>query len=139
MSTGTSLSNQAETLPAGTKLRLLGDRILLKPLDWDASKTVIAIRHGRAVRGEVIAVGPGQRMKRRWKNREGQVHKIGELPRLIPTEVKPGQIVELGGLNAFDGQGYSFPEVIIGNEVHIICQEADVAGIVEPSMTQIQA
>lgn len=123
----TAVPNPVEILPAGTKLRLLGDRILLRPLEWDASSIVIAIRHGRAVRGEVIAVGPGAYQKRRWKNRQGQVHKIGELPRVIPTEVQPGDIVELGGLNIFDGVGYSFPEVIIGTERLLICQEADVA------------
>jgi co-chaperonin GroES (HSP10) len=124
------MKDNTEILPAGTKLRMLRDMILLRPMDWDASSIIIAIRHGRPVRGEIIAVGPGARMKRRWKNREGQVHKIGELDRLIPTEVKPGDIVELGGLSTFDGAGYMFQEVIIGTERLLMCQEADVAALV---------
>jgi hypothetical protein len=45
--------------------------------------------------------------------------------------VKPGDIVELGGLNAYDGQGYNFPQITIGTETFIVVQEQDVAGIVE--------
>lgn len=110
-------------------LRMMGDRILLKPLEWDASKTIIAIRHGRPVRGEVIAVGPGAYPKRyRSGKRDGKdFRKSYETKTFRPTEVKPGDIVELGGLSTFDGAGYIFQEVLIGNEVHLICQEADVA------------
>lgn len=110
-------------------LRMMGDRILLKPLEWDASKTIIAIRHGRAVRGEVIAVGPGTYPKRyRSGKRDGKdFRKSYETKAFRPTEVKPGDIVELGGLNIFDGKGYIYQEVTIANELYLICQEADVA------------
>lgn len=49
----------------------------------------------------------------------------------IRTEVKPGDIVELGGLNVYDGQGYNFPEVVIGTETFLIAQEQDVCFISE--------
>lgn len=104
-------------------LRMIGDRILVKPLDWDASKSIIAIRHGRPVRGEVIAVGPGENPK---KYKDGR-SKFDYAKRFVRTEVKPGDIVELGGLNIFDGLGYAFSEVLIGTEFHIICNEKDVA------------
>lgn len=42
-------------------------------------------------------------------------------------QVKPGDVVELGGLNVFDGLGYNFPQVVIGTELFIIAQEQDVA------------
>lgn len=108
-------------------LRMMGDRILLKPLDWDASQIVIAIRHGRAVRGEVIAVGPGCHPKKYKAGPKGPRSLMDYAKRFQRTELKPGDIVELGGLNIFDGKGYMFPEVMIGTERHIIVQEADVA------------
>jgi co-chaperonin GroES (HSP10) len=107
-------------------LRMTGDRILLKPLDWDASKTVIAIRHGRPVRGEVVAVGPGHNPLKYKANAMGRKGLIDYSKHFRPTEVKPGDIVELGGLNQFDGQGYQFPEVVLNGVTHIICSERDV-------------
>jgi co-chaperonin GroES (HSP10) len=127
MSTGVTIAQQAEILPAGTKLRLLRDRILLKPLDWKPSEIVEVIRHGRPVRGEVIAIGAGTHKRTYAKDRKS----FKEGKHFIPTELKPGDVVELGGLNVFDGRGYAFPEVIIGTERHIICQEQDVAMVVE--------
>lgn len=121
------MSEHVEILPAGTKLRLTGDRILLRPLEWDASKIIVAIRRGRAVRGEVIAVGPGRYPKKYAKDRS----KYTLSRHFLPTEVKPGDVVELGGLNVFDGNGYMFPEVVIGTERLLLCQEQDVAVVVE--------
>lgn len=117
-------------LPEGTKLRPLRDRILIKPIPWDASKIVIAIRYGRPVRGIVVAVGPGSHPKKYRENRSKYVLSN----HFVPTDVKPGDIVELGGLNVFDGQGYSFPQVMIGTELHLICQEADVAIVREDEL-----
>lgn len=109
------------------QLRMLGDRILLKPLEWDASKIIIAIRHGRAVRGEVIGVGPGANPKKYKAGPKGPRSLMDYSKRFQRTELKPGDIVELGGLNIFDGKGYMFPEVLIGTVRHIIVQEADIA------------
>lgn len=108
-------------------LRLLGDRLLIKPMDWDTNTKVIAIRHGRPVRGEVIAVGPGAHPKKYKAGPKGPKSLMDYSKHFRPTEVKPGDIVELGGLNIFDGQGYAFPEVMVGTERHIVVQEADVA------------
>jgi hypothetical protein len=107
-------------------LRMMGDRILLKPLEWDASKTIIAIRHGRAVRGEVIAVGPGHHPIKYKPNAQGKRGLMDYAKRFRRTEVQPGDIVELGGLNQFDGQGYQFPEVILNGVKHLVCSERDV-------------
>jgi len=108
-------------------LRMVGDRILVKPLDWDANKTVIAIRHGRPVRGEVVAVGPGHHPIKYKRNEKGPKGLMDYSKRFQPTEVKPGDIVELGGLNQFDGKGYQFPEVMVNGVKHIVCSERDVA------------
>lgn len=120
------------------KLRMMGDRILLKPLEWDASKIIVAIRHGRPVRGEVVAVGPGCHPKKYKAGPKGPRSLMDYSKRFQPTELKPGDIVHLGGLNVFDGAGYLFPEVMIGTERHLICQEADVAGV-ERVLPQVQA
>lgn len=48
-----------------------------------------------------------------------------------PTELKPGMIVELGGLNIFDGEGYSHPQVVVGNETLLVISEKDVAIVCE--------
>ena len=118
-------------LPAGTKLRMTGDRILIRPLEWDASKIIIAIRDGRPVRGEVVAVGPGRHPIKYANGRS--VMKLSN--HFQPTEVKVGDIVELGGLNIFDGKGYQFPELVIGTETFLVITERDVAGIREPEFT----
>lgn len=110
-------------------LRMRGDRILLKPLQWDTATTVVAIRHGRPVRGEVIAVGPGiHPVSKRTNTNDGR-RRVDFSKRFQPTEVQPGDVVELGGLNIFDGHGYDFPEVIVNGEKHIIVTERDVCGI----------
>lgn len=117
------LSDSIEYLPEGTKLRPMRDGIVVKPLPWEPSKTVIAVRHGRPLRGVVVAVGRGNHRKLYRENRTKYVLS----KHFTPTDVKPGDVVELGGLNAFDGEGYSFPRVMIGTELHLLCSEKDVA------------
>jgi co-chaperonin GroES (HSP10) len=128
MSQGTTIEHRTtDFIPAAAKIRPLGDRIFLKPLDWDASKIVIAIREGRPVRGEVKAVGPGAYRKRYNKDRS----KMYETNAYVPTTVKVGDLVELGGLNIFDGLGYSFQEVMWGDERMLVVTERDICGVVE--------
>lgn len=132
MSSGVTLDGQAEILPAGTRLRLLRDRMLVRPLDWTPSSIITVIRHGRPLRGVVEAVGPG-RYYRRYRPHATDPNKrqYSERETYIPTQVKPGDVVELGGLNAFDGLGYNFPQVVIGTELFIIAQEQDVCFVDE--------
>jgi hypothetical protein len=130
MSVGVTFAASADILPGGTKLRMLRDRILLRPLDWAPSSLIEVVRHGRPLRGRVEAVGPG-RLYRRYRNKTGGKRDYVETGHFIPTVVKPGDIVELGGLNAYDGQGYNFPQITIGTDTFIICQEQDVVGVQE--------
>jgi co-chaperonin GroES (HSP10) len=126
---GTRLEAKTQYLPAGTKLRPLRDRMVVRPLSWQPSAIIeIAGDARKPLRGEVVAIGPGQRQKRYYRNANGEVHKMGETGRVIPTEVKVGDVVELGGLEI---DGYGFPEIVIGTERFILCQEQDVAGVVE--------
>src|SRR6187399_565535 len=113
-------------------IRLLEDRMLLRSLEWDASKIIIAIRHGRPVRGEVMAIGKGHYpiIYREGRDAQGNWSKRAKMARsnhFRPTEVKVGDIVELGGLNAFDGAGFKFDEILYNGEKCLLCTERDVA------------
>jgi co-chaperonin GroES (HSP10) len=113
-------------------LRMMGDRMLVKPLPWDGKSVhgkgtlLKVIRNGNAVRGTVIAVGPGHNPIMYKPNAMGKKAQMDYSKRFRPTEVKVGDVVELGGLNQFDGKGYAFPEVIYNGEPHLICSERDV-------------
>jgi len=105
------------------RIRPLRDNLVLEPMEWDASAIIIAIRYGRPVRGRVIAAGPGAYRKIWAKDRS----KYWDTETFVPTEVKVGDVVELGGLNVFDGAGYAFPPVMVNGQKHIIVSEKDVA------------
>ena len=109
-------------------IKPLGDRIFVKPLPPLTSKVLSVVHESRALRGVVTHVGPGYREKKRYKNSRGEVRAVGETGRVTPTELRPGDVVELGGLEI---SGYRFPKVMIGNVEHIICQERDVAIVIE--------
>ncbi len=111
------------------QFRPLGDRILLRPLKWEPSKILEVVRHGRTLRGEVMAIGPGINPAK-YKHRNGK--KLMDYSRHFRrTEIKVGDVVELGGLNIYDGKGYQFTEVLIGTEVFVVCTERDVAIVCE--------
>lgn len=113
-------------------LRMIGDRILVKPLPWEGESVhgkdsrVHVVRNGRPLRGLVIAVGPGHNPIKYKPNAQGKRGLMDYSRHFRPTEVKPGDIVELGGLNQYDGKGYQFTEVIYDGEPHVICSERDV-------------
>lgn len=131
---GAEIVAKPEILPAGTQLRMMGDRILVKPLPVEHSQTLEVVTHTRPMRGVVVAVGPGMHpYKHRPHPYDRNKKTIVRSNHFLPTQVKVGDVVELGGANVFDGQGYQFPQVIIGTELHVICTERDVAGIVEAS------
>jgi hypothetical protein len=104
----------------GESLRMRQDHILVEPLEWDTATAIIAIRKGNAVRGKVKAVGPGKYRREYSKDRS----RTWLSETFIPTQVKVGDIVELGGLEV---QGYDFPKLIVDGKDHIICSERDVA------------
>jgi hypothetical protein len=114
------------SLPAGTKLKMQRDRVLVRVLPWKPSSIIDVQYHGRDLRGEVVAIGPGRHP---WvyiheKDIHGRVVKTiqREAKHFERTELKPGDIVELGGLEL---RGYAFARLMIGNVPHIIIQEAD--------------
>ena len=116
-------------------LRMTGDRILLRPLDWEGEEVhgvgslLTVIRSGRPVHGVVRAVGPGIHPVSKRKDLGDGRKRIEFSKRFRATEVKVGDVVHIGGLNIFDGKGYEFPEVIVNGERCIIITERDVAGV----------
>jgi co-chaperonin GroES (HSP10) len=116
-------------------LRMRGDRILLKPLEWEGREVhgegtkIAVVRQGRPVRGVVVAIGPGIHPVSKRVKESATRQRIEFSKRFQPTEVKVGQKIELAGLNVFDGAGYQFPEVIVNGEMHLIITERDVAAV----------
>ena len=107
-------------------LKMMGDRILVRPLDLKLSKVIIANWTGKTVRGEVVAVGPGEYPNRFNSDRS----RVRKSKAFRPTEVRPGDIVELGGL---DIGGYAFPRIVLNGVEHLIASEKDVCGYERPS------
>ena len=129
-----SLSWDSLTMvPAEATIRCRHDHIIVEPLEVDhgipalSALGFVVRENGRPVRGIVRAVGPGHyprrydhpdkhRRTRTWRSRSFQ-----------PTEVKVGDVVELGA--AQGTRGYDFQTLLWGDKVHVICREADVAGV----------
>jgi co-chaperonin GroES (HSP10) len=113
-----------EVIQEDEHLRPLRDQIIVKPLAWEPSRVIeIAGNKRKALRGVIVAAGPGCYPKRYNKDRS----KSWDSTQFRPLQVKVGDVVELGGLEI---EGYSFPQILIGNELHVIAREEDVAGVV---------
>ena len=122
---GVRIERQTTDLISQGKIRLLRDHILVKPLEWKPSKVIqVAGNPRKPLRGLVIATGPGVYPKRYNHDRS----KTWDSKAFRPTELKAGDTVELGGLEI---DGYDFPQVLIGTELHLIAREEDVCGVVE--------
>jgi co-chaperonin GroES (HSP10) len=131
MTNGVSISLSGDEVINGT-MRMTGDRLLIKPLEWnehgDVSKIIAVERKGNPVRGRVVAAGPGiYPVSRRRLSSDGKHQRIDYSRRFRPVEIRVGDIVELCGLNQFHGDGYKFPAVIYNGEKHLIVTERDVA------------
>lgn len=112
-------------------IRPLRDQIILEPLEWEPSKIIRVAQQGRPVRGIVKAIGPG-RYPLKYNDRKGKRTQSWLGKHFIPTEVKVGDIVELGGIELGTGalRGYAFQTFLWGTKEHVICSERDVTGIV---------
>ena len=108
------------------KIRPLRDQLVLEVLPLKLSETLLADFRGDSVRGRVVAAGPGT-----YPNRHYRGEKDGKAWRSIkpsivfrPTEVKVGDVVQLGGMEL---GGYLWPKVFIEGKEHCICTEKDIA------------
>lgn len=115
------------------RIRPLRDQILLRPLAWRPSAVIeVAGDKRRTLRGVVVAVGPGERVKKYWRDSRGQKCKMGETGQVIPTEVQPGDVVEIGGLEL---DGYRFQTTYLDGQQYVIIQQQDVGFVIEQPST----
>lgn len=130
---GVRLGNETSNyIPESAAIRPLRDQIVLEPLEWRPSQVIDVAQQGRPVRGIVKAIGPG-RYPLKYNGRKGARTKSWLGKHFIPTEVKVGDIVELGGIELGTGalRGYAFQTFLWGTKEHLICSERDVTGIVD--------
>lgn len=113
------------------KIQPKQDYIIVEPLDVEHSRILTVIESIKPVRGIVKAVGPGHYPLRYDHPDKHRRTKMWRSSTFQPTQVKVGDIVELGAVN-IDGRisGYSFQQIQWGTKMHIVCREADVSGVV---------
>lgn len=116
--------------PAET-IRPLHDFLVVEPLDVEHSLILDVIEHTKPLRGLVKAVGPGHYPLCYDHPEKSKRTKMWRSKVFQPTNVKVGDIVELGAVK-IEGRmaGYSFQQILWGSRMHILCREADVSGIV---------
>jgi hypothetical protein len=109
------------------------DWLIIKPLPPHLSQTLHAEWNGEAVRGEVVAAGPGKYPnvhKRGFRpGKDGKPVEFREVRKsrcFVPTQVKVGDIVQLGGM---DVGGYLWKHIIVDGVDMVWCMEADVTFI----------
>lgn len=122
-------------VPAEKSIRPLHDHIIVEPLPVDHSSILEVIEDTRPLRGIVKAVGPGHYPKRYDHPDKHRRSKMWQSKTFQPTEVKVGDVVELGA--AQETRGYNFQTFLWGDKVHVICSERDVAGVAEPEFYRI--
>jgi len=130
---GGELSYETKTYVApDEKIQPLHDYIVVEPLPIEHSKILLVVEEIKPVRGIVKAVGPGHFPLRYDHPDKHRRTKMWRSKTFLPTQVKVGDIVELGSVQ-LEGRyvGYSFQQIYWGNTMHIMCREADVSGIVE--------
>ena len=95
------------------KIRPLGDRILVKPLDKEKQERggliIPDTAKEKPQEGEIVAVGKG---------------KVTDDGKLLPMDVKTGEKVLYGK--------YSGTEIKIDGEDHLIMHQDDLLGVLEP-------
>jgi hypothetical protein len=110
------------------QIRPLREKLIVKPLPPHLSQTIQADWNGEAVRGEVIARGPGTHPRIHEKGtQDGKPYRrVRESSAFRPCDVQVGDIVQLGGMEI---GGYLWPHIQINGEDHILCSEQDVCGV----------
>jgi co-chaperonin GroES (HSP10) len=125
---GTRIGHETfDAVPAEAVIRPLRDQIVIEPLEWCPSNIISVVYWGKPVRGKVLAVGPG-RYPLKYDGPRGKRTKSWLSNYFLQTQVKVGDIVELGGLEI---AGYLFMTFRWGTKECVIVSERDVVGIVE--------
>lgn len=115
-------------VPVGARILPLRDHLIVEPMETVYSAIIDVIHITKPMKGIVRAVGPGCYPKRYDHNDKSKRTKMWDSKVFKPTQVKVGDVVELGGLQY---GGYSFQTFYWGDKLHLICREEDVAGIYE--------
>lgn len=89
-----------------TTIRPLRDYLAVRPLPDAQAGLVFVVREGRPRRGEVLAVGPGKRVKGRYR----------------PWGTRVGDVIQFTDV-------CNYPKCTVNGEELLILQEADVCGI----------
>jgi hypothetical protein len=101
------------------------DFLIVKPMPPALSQTIAADWNGEAVRGKVIKAGPGcyPNIHERGFKDGTPYRRVRQSKVYRPTEVKPGDVVQLGGMEI---GGYLWKHVWLDGEDHILIDEDDV-------------
>lgn len=129
---GTELSHQTLTfVPASTHIRPTQDHILVQPLPSYYSEILEVITSEKPLRGRVLAVGPGIYPKRYDHSDKHKRTKYWEGVVFRRTQVKVGELVDLGGVDV-QGQSFqSFQTLKWGDKFCIVASERDITAIIE--------
>ncbi len=130
----TAASDSLTIIPKEAKLRPLRDQLIVEPLDTVYSTRLIVKSDTKPMRGIVRAAGPGHYPAyyldkdgdRIADHKRSQRAKKAHGEQFMPTEVKVGDTVYLGGM---ESGGYSFDTFLWGDTLMLHCTERDVAGI----------
>lgn len=114
-------------VPADQLIRCLRDQMIVEPIGVDHGGMLAVIEHTKPLRGIVKAIGPGHYPKRYDHPDKHRRTKYWDGMRFVPTEVKVGDIVQLGSPQG--ERGYTFQSLYWGEKLHLICREADVVGV----------
>ena len=127
---GRGVNFSPETLtfiPASARIRPLRDNLIVEPLDQAYSNIIAIIHKTKPLKGVVKAVGPGHYPKLYDHRDKHKRTKMWDSKVFRPTEVKVGDVIELGGAEI---QGYAFEAFWWGDTLHLYgATERDVAAI----------
>ncbi len=128
-----SIGHESRTaIPADAKLRPLRDQLIIEPLHVVLSKVIVTAENAKPMRGIVKAAGPGCYPKVYDHPDKHRRTKMWDSDVFRPTQVKVGDVVELGGYDRDSGmRGYAFQTFYWGDVLHLHCREEDVSLVVD--------
>jgi hypothetical protein len=116
-------------VPVDKQIRCRRDYMIVQPLEIDHHVSFIVLEDTKPVRGIVKSVGPGTYPKKYDHPDKHRRTKTWDGKHFLATEVKPGDVVELGSPQ--DARGYNFQTFLWGDQLHLICRELDVSRVVQ--------
>lgn len=125
--TGIRLADKSLNFVSG-EVKPLREKLVIRPLPPSLSQTIAADWNGEAVRGQVIAVGPGTYPRIHEKGiKDGRPwRRVRDSRAYRPCDVRVGDVVQLGGMEI---GGYLWPHIFIDGVDHILVSEQDVCGV----------